>query len=308
MPPTKSQLNAQECRDFVPTLHTAPYPAIDPSSADLPSPFVACIIGGRGAAGGGLARAYAKAGASGLILAARTLSALEETASEVRSVNPATKIVVAKCDIAFNSDLESLANTVRSEFEGHLDVVVVNPGYSGPMIPDVVRESPVDFQAAFNVNTVGTFFAAHHLLPLLLATASPAMSFIVINSIAAPTVTGPTGHAHYCVSKTAQVRLVEMINEQYAPKGLFCASLHPGGMASEFSKAVVPEEYLHILTDSPDLVGSFCVWLTSLNAINRKREVLNGRFISCKWDISELEARFDEILEKDLLRFRIAVD
>ena len=63
-----------------------------------------------------------------------------------------------------------------------------------------------------------------------------------------------------------------------------------------------------MLVDSPDLVGAFCVWLSISSESSKHRQALNGRFISCKWDVSELEARFDEIIEKDLLRFRIAVD
>jgi hypothetical protein len=62
-----------------------------------------------------------------------------------------------------------------------------------------------------------------------------------------------------------------------------------------------------VLADSPDLVGSFCVWLAKGEASERRKEVLNGRFLSCKWDVNELEARFDEIYQKDLLKFRIAV-
>jgi hypothetical protein len=54
------------------------------------------------------------------------------------------------------------------------------------------------------------------------------------------------------------------------------------------------------------LVGAFCVWLTRPGG--EQREALNGRFLSCKWDVKELEARFAEIQEKDLLRFMIAVD
>jgi NAD(P)-dependent dehydrogenase (short-subunit alcohol dehydrogenase family) len=241
MTPTPSQLNAQHCRNFVPTLHTTPYPAIDPSRVTLPSPFVVCIIGGRGAAGGGLARAYAQAGASGLILAARTRSGLEETANEVRAISSSIKVVISECDITIEKDLASIAQTVKSEFDGRLDVAVVNSGYSGPMILDVAQESPEDYLAAFNVNTIGLFYAAHHLLPLLEATQSRAMSFIAINSMATPTVAGMGGHAHYCVSKAAQARLIEMIYEQYSSRGLFCASVHPGGMMSGFIKHDVPE-------------------------------------------------------------------
>ncbi|PYH97346.1 NAD(P)-binding protein [Aspergillus ellipticus CBS 707.79] len=302
---TPSQSNAQACRDFVPTLHTAPYPAIDPSLVKLPSPYVVCIIGGRGAAAGGLARSFARAGASGIILAARTRPALDDTANEVRSINPATKVVVAECDVTSTSSVEALASTTKATFDGHLDVVVVNSGYSGPMTADVVQESPADFQSAFEVNTIGTFHAAHHFLPLLLGTQSGAKAFIAISSMATPTV---AGHTHYCVSKAAQARFVEMLYEQYAGRGLFCASVHPGGLKSEFSNKSMPKQFHHLLTDSPDLVGSFCVWLTKPGDSNRQLSALNGRFLSCKWDVCELEERFDAILEKDLLRFRVAVD
>lgn len=242
---TNSQLNAQHCRQFVSTLHTTPYPAIDPTHVKLSSPFVVCIIGGRGAAGSGLARAYARAGATGLILAARTRSALEGTGNEIRSINPATRVVISECDITSSTSVEALSITVKAEFDGHLDVVVVNSGYSGPMIADVVQESPNDFRTAFDVNTIGTFHAAHYMLPLLLATTSGAMSFIAISSMAAPTVSGQGAHAHYCVSKAAQARVVEVINEQYASRGIFCASVHPGGLRSEFSAKSMPKEFQH---------------------------------------------------------------
>ncbi|KAJ5162273.1 hypothetical protein N7492_007665 [Penicillium capsulatum] len=306
---TPSRQNAQNCRVFIPTLHSEPYPAIDPSTVTLGVPYVACIIGGRGAAGPGLARSYARAGATGLVLASRKLSSLDEVAAEIRTINPASKVVTTQCDISSNSDAERLAGTIQSEFNGHLDTVVVNAGFSGPIIPDVVQESPSDFQSALNVNTVGAFHAAHHLLPLLLETQSPAMSFIAICSMGAATVGGPLAHSHYCVSKAAQARLIEVISEQYADRGLFCASVHPGGMRGGLAKDVkaLPKEIAHMMDDGPDLVGSFCVWLSTPNA-TRRRSALNGRFLSCKWDSEELEARFDDIQENDLLRFRIAVD
>lgn len=241
MSPTLGQLNAQQCRTFVPTLHATPYPAIDPSLVKITSPYVVCILGGYGAAGGGLARAYARAGASGIILAARTVSALNDTAGEVRSINPKAKVIVVQCNIASDNEVKSLVDTVNTEFDGHLDAVVANSGYSGPLVPDVVQEKPSDFQTAFDVNTVGPFLAAHYLLPLLLATKSGAKSFLTINSMGAPTVHGPSGHASYCVSKAAQARLIEMINEQYGGQGLFSASVHPGDMKSAFVKDL-PEE------------------------------------------------------------------
>lgn len=59
-----------------------------------------------------------------------------------------------------------------------------------------------------------------------------------------------------------------------------------------------------MLTDSPDLAGSFIVWLTR----NQDRvRGLSGRFLSCKWDVDELLAKMDDIVDRDLLRARFAV-
>jgi hypothetical protein len=79
-------------------------------------------------------------------------------------------------------------------------------------------------------------------------------------------------------------------------------------LSFRFSACLLTVINYAVLVDSPDLVGAFCLWLSSPINSERRRQALNGRFLSCKWDVSELEARFDEILEKDLLRFRLAVE
>lgn len=66
--------------------------------------------------------------------------------------------------------------------------------------------------------------------------------------------------------------------------------------------------FFSVLNDSPDLVGSFCVWLSKTKAPQLQRNALAGRFLSCKWDVSELETRYHEIIEKDMLKFRVAID
>lgn len=45
-----------------------------------------------------------------------------------------------------------------------------------------------------------------------------------------------------------------------------------------------------------------CVWLSK-----EKRAWLSGRYISCNWDVEELEGMKQRIVEKDLLKFRMAV-
>ncbi|RFN44682.1 hypothetical protein FIE12Z_11074 [Fusarium flagelliforme] len=302
---TPSQTNAQEVRDFVPTTHDKPYPAIDSANATLPKDYVVCIIGAGGAAGAGLARSFAKAGASGMILAARTQATLEKTSKEVNSINSSTKIASVTCDISSETDVVKIATAVREQFDGKLDAVIVNCGFSGPLSKATVLDEDIaDVQKAFDVHCTGTWLAAHHLLPFLLESQG---SFIVISSISAQGISGFGTTSHYCASKLAQARMVEMIHAQYAEKGLFVASVHPGGMKSDFSMAA-SKDIQHLLNDDPDLVGSFCVWLNNTEGMQNRRETLNGRWLSCKWDIGELEQKYAVIKERDLLRFRMAVE
>ncbi|KAF5605845.1 dehydrogenase reductase SDR family member 7 precursor [Fusarium pseudoanthophilum] len=232
---TPSLTNAQQVRDFVETKHDKPYDAIDPKKTKLPEGFVVCIIGAGGAAGSGLARSFAQAGASGMILAARSQNTLETTATEVGDINASIKVASVVCDVTSNESVADIASTVKSQFNGRLDGVFVNCGYSGPLSKATVLEEDFeDVQKAFSTHCLGTWLAAHHLLPFLLESKG---SFIVISSISAQSLIGFGTTSHYCTSKLAQARMIEMLHAQYADKGIFVASVHPGGLQSEFSRA-----------------------------------------------------------------------
>ncbi|KAH7259228.1 uncharacterized protein BKA55DRAFT_591997 [Fusarium redolens] len=265
---TPSLTNAQQVRDFVPTKHDRPYDAIDPKNAELPEGFVVCIIGAGGAAGSGLARSFAQAGASGLILAARTQKTLDETSKEVGDINASAKVASVACDITSNEGVADIASTVKSQFNGRLDAVFVNCGFSGPLSKATVLEEDFgDVQKAFATHCLGTWLAAHQLLPFLLESKG---SFIVISSISAQGLIGFGTTSHYCTSKLAQARMVEMLHAQYADKGIFVASHR--------------------------------------RIFSTRQGALNGRWLSCKWDVGELELKFDSIQQQDLLKFRMVVE
>ena len=58
-----------------------------------------------------------------------------------------------------------------------------------------------------------------------------------------------------------------------------------------------------MLNDKPELAGDAMVYLT-----RSKQEWLAGRYIDVRWDMDELFGMKDKIVEKDLLRVRLAVD
>ena len=55
-----------------------------------------------------------------------------------------------------------------------------------------------------------------------------------------------------------------------------------------------------VLTDDVGLGGGFYVWLTK-----ERREWLSGRWLDARWDVEELERRKEDIIAKDLLKFRM---
>ncbi|KAK3114880.1 hypothetical protein LTR53_006338 [Teratosphaeriaceae sp. CCFEE 6253] len=281
--------------------HHDVHPGIDPTQVTLPGPFVVCVMGASRGIGAGIAHAYARAGVSGLVLASRRVSGLEQTAAECREINPSIHIDIIPCDITSDSSVRDLASKTQSKF-GRLDVLAINSGFSGKPEPKVT-ETPTDvFVNATNVNYVGTFLCAKYFIPLLVSTEDGAKAIIAVNSVATLITRGVMASPSYCVSKTAQFRLMQMIHEQHhATDGLVCYTMHPGGVATELALSTAPE-FLHgYLTDSPELCGAFCVWLTK----DREHHWLSGRFSSVTWDTEQLDAKKQLVVEKDLLKLSL---
>lgn len=62
----------------------------------------------------------------------------------------------------------------------------------------------------------------------------------------------------------------------------------------------MPSDVHAVLVDTPELCGDTVVWLT-----RQRREWLQDRFVNCQWDVEGLEARAEEIVSQNLLRFQL---
>ncbi|KAK7024919.1 hypothetical protein R3P38DRAFT_2530048 [Favolaschia claudopus] len=296
---------SQGIDSFISPTHSSIYPSIDPGSVTLPNGFTICIFGASGAIGAGIAYAYAKAGAANIILASRRVEKLGEVAAKCATLRQGVNAEVVQCDIAKIEDVKAIAEKVNSQFGGRLDCVVVCSGISGPVTLDITQGDPEIFKQVTDVNYFGTYLVAHYFIPLLLASSSSqAKSFLAVGSIAALIVRGPIANAQYCVSKTAQLKLVEHIHEQQVQHGLLATSIHPGAVASEQAIDTAPEVFQPYLTDDPELCGAACVWL-SKDAT--EKTWLGGRLLNARWDVDELVKRRTEIVEKDLLKAKLSL-
>lgn len=121
----------------------------------------------------------------------------------------------------------------------------------------------------------------------------------IINITSAGSQVVVPGASAYEASKFAVCRFTEFLVAEYAAKGLIAYALHPGGIPTELALGM--PDWMHgRLVDTAELPADTMVWLC-----RERREWLNGRFVSANWHVGELERRKEEIVDKDLLKFRM---
>ena len=109
------------------------------------------------------------------------------------------------------------------------------------------------------------------------------------------------GASGYQTSKMAICRFTEFLMVEYQDQGLLSFSIHPGGVRTELASAL-PISSHRFLVDKAELAADTMVWLTE-----EKRDWLAGRYVSCNWDMRELLEKKDDIVARDLLKFRMAL-
>lgn len=259
---------------FTPTLRTGPTTTTSPANNPLGPSFAVCIIGASRGIGAAIALAYACAGAATLILTATTRAGLASITDEIRSVAPAARVLAVACDVSQDANVHALAQAICTQVPGaRLDAVVVNAAHYGELVTDITGGSPAEFQKCMDINATGVYLAAHHLVPLLMATQDGARTFLGVSSLAAWLTGGLVAHLAVCVSKLAQVRVIEHLAEQYGDKGICALSVHPGCVKTDMAKAAPPE--FEKCESSADRCRWTCseeadvrqTWLTSLGCV-----------------------------------------
>lgn len=289
--------NAIEISSFV-TNHHDTYPSIAPSGQELSGKSI-FITGASRGIGRTIAVRCAKAGCAKLALAARSSldDVVKEIEAETRRSNLAQpQILALQVDVTSDESVREAAGAVGRLFGGELDILVNNAGYL-PEFKPIPESAPAEWWKGWEINIKGTFLPCHYLVPLVLNSETK----IVINmtSIGAHTLTH--GGSSYQASRFANCRLTEFLARDHEDEGLIAISLHPGGVKTDM-RANFPE-YLHSsLIDQPTLPADTIVWLCK-----ERREWLNTRYVSSNWDMQELEARQEEIVKRDLFKFRMTI-
>ena len=274
------------------------YPFIDPTKADLTGKSV-LITGASKGIGKATAISFASAGCSKILLAARSDLADVELAvkdAATKAKRPQPLVQSLEVDVTSEVSVRAAAETAADVLGGSLDVLINNAGYLEAWKP-IAESTPSEWWRTWEVNIKGTYLAAHYFLPLLLK--SETKTIINISSGGAHVLF--PGASGYQTTKFALCRLTEFIDKEYYQQGLITISLHPGGVRTELAMNL-PADRQYVLTDTPELAADTLVWLS-----NQRRDWLSGRFASVSWDMEELEQKKQDILQRNLFKFRVTI-
>lgn len=293
-PPKHAGLN------FTKTIHNDTYEHISPKYANLTGRSV-FISGASRGIGKSTALSYASAGTSKIALGARSsLDSLipELVAAAKAAGHPEPQVLSIVLDVTDVESADAAARKVKSEFGG-LDILVNNAGYLASFTP-IVESDPEEWWRTWEVNVKGPYLLTRAFVPLLLETKGGLKTLLNVSSIGAHFYA--PGASAYQTTKLALLRISEFTMVDYGKQGLLVLSFHPGGVQTELGRNL-PEGMHAVLCDQPELAADTIVYLTK-----ERREWLAARYVSCTWDMQELESMRKEIEEKDLLKIRMAVD
>ena len=176
------------------------------------------ITGAAGGIGTGLAYAFAKQGAT-LLLLDRTAAPLHDLVDQLQ---PLTQVHGVACDLNNSQAVTEVTTQVRDRW-GHLDVLLNNAGTEYPTpIDDSSPEATTAWADLLNNNVLSMVRLTQAMLPLLPRGAS------VINQSSIWGQTGVAGFSAYSASKHAIVGLTRSLALELGPKGIRVNAVCPG--------------------------------------------------------------------------------
>ena len=170
-------------------------------SADLCG-NVALITGASRGIGAACARDLSQHGVA-VVLAARTVDACEEIASQIREAG--AKALAVSCDVADPSALEAAVRAAQESF-GPVDILINNAGMVDP-IGRFEDLTPAQFDETIRVNLSGAFYAARAVL----AGMKTAGRGTIVNVSSGAAHRPLEGWTSYCVSKAGVFMMTKML-------------------------------------------------------------------------------------------------
>lgn len=267
------------------------YPAISPlNPANSAADKTVFITGGGTGIGYAIARAFALAGASTLVLTGRRLDVLQASAERLRAEISSADILTHSLDIGNEESVEKVFAAVRESLSSGKDIDILVLSAANPLmgIP-ALSHSLSQVRAVMETNFVGNFNVLRAYLRQVNPTDPACRSDKVILDVSsnAAHLLAPSTSL-YAASKLSNTTFLRHVAAEYEGTGLRVHSFHPGVVLTDPAKALGMDEHT-LPWDDMSLPAGFAVWLASPQA-----GFLHGRFVMSSWDVDELVAMKDD--------------
>ncbi|KAF5344308.1 hypothetical protein D9757_014032 [Collybiopsis confluens] len=269
------------------TYHRTSYPAISPFKPALRQAGRSVLItGGGGGIGFEIARSFAKASASRVIIVGRRAAFLIEAVSNLQQefgANGVTEFIARQGDISDDASISSLWEYLHSRGI-FINVLVLNAAHVGPSGPDTLLLDKDEIMQAFQVNVGGNFLMTTKFVHQILRPSIPAADhqlYLINISTSRIHMYPSTNSDTYTSSKTAWMAMLGRIADQAKVDELQIISYHPGALYSEGASKNIEKHLVN--WDDMSLPADYAVWAASPEA-----SWLHGRFVWAHWDVDEL--------------------
>jgi serine 3-dehydrogenase len=220
------------------------------------------ITGASSGFGAAAARSFGAEGAN-LLLGARRITRLEETAAAAKK-SGAASAQVHSLDVCQTSSVEEFVKWARN-LTGKIDVLINNAGGAHGLDP-VGTGKDEDWQAMFDSNVLGLLRMTRACLPLMLN--NPGSSILNIGSIAGHVAY--EGGAAYCAAKAAELQITRALRLELCGTGVRVGTIDPGMAETEFStvrfkgdEARARKVYEGVVPLTAEDVAETLVWVAS---------------------------------------------
>ncbi len=209
----------------------------------------ALITGGGTGIGKAIAKEYAKAGASVIIISRKELN-LKKTKIEILNEINSKNIDYFVCDIANKEQVDNLANKIKKQF-GHLNILVNNAGVLGQR--KTIANYPKDvWEKVININLNGTFYITKALIPLMTKSYSS-----IINLSSGVGIEPKKEWGAYSISKFAIEAFTKILSQELLAYNIRVNAVNPGAVRTDMRAKAYPNEDPNTIAKPDDITKVF---------------------------------------------------
>jgi len=201
----------------------------------------ALVTGASRGIGKACAHALAAAGYR-IVLAARSIDKLEETAAEMRAA--AAEAFVVAMDLTSHESIAAGIKKATSEF-GRIDILVNNAGITKDGL--AVRMKQADWELVLQTNLSGAFYAIQQVLHGMMRERWGR----IVNISSVVGEMGNPGQANYVASKAGLIGLTKSLAQEVGSRNITVNAVAPGFIETEMTHGLTPELKQKMIENTP---------------------------------------------------------